>query len=63
MLYSRILVYLPFMKTKTYTSEEVASMLFDIIRAISEGTLRKWSRAQFKAFIQELEQKATSQKQ
>jgi hypothetical protein len=46
---------------RTYTADDVAQMMHDIIRAITEGTLRGWEKRHFKALIQEQEQKAATQ--
>jgi hypothetical protein len=40
-----------------YTTEQVAEILETMVRAITEGTLRKWQKRHFLAFIREQESK------
>lgn len=40
-------------KVKQFTDEDVASIIFDLIRNTTEGTLRSWEKRHFLSIIQE----------
>lgn len=48
--------------SKGWTDESVAEFMYDLVRIITEGTLRSWEKRHFLAVITELKEKSRNER-